>query len=226
MYGNRTLSLGVQSIVIRTIATGVLFLSALGLAAPGQSRSVFLNPAKPGAYVTFERIGKRIPERANETEQGIFLKIHNNTHWILIFDALDDGPSENGDASLMYDVIEDPRGYPTLPLPAGNWFDVVNSVWLRPSKSLLFSVPMAKLGVGLGLSIRFNYEWDANRIGEPRHTLVFYHSELPENLRRGEKRRPGFMEGVVEAPEHLPLPPYLPGPALSPPPVGPPPDSH
>jgi hypothetical protein len=196
-----------------------LLLFMIGVAAGQRADNtgrVFVDAAKPGVYITFESLGKRVPLRAGETDEGWFLKIHNNTRWSLKFVALGELPKQNGDADLVYDVVEDPQGYPPSPIPTGNWFDVVSSETLLPGKVLSFSVPKANLGEGLGLKIRFQYEWDAGRVGEPEHSILFYHSQLPASLRKGERRRPGWMEGqFVGGP--VPLPSPLPT-TLTPPP--------
>jgi hypothetical protein len=213
--------------LIYVLRTTVHILLAVGIGAAqprGKTASVFQDPSRPGVYISFERTGRRLPMRVGETSEGWFLKIHNNTRWSLTLESLGDGPKQNGDADLVYDVIEDPQGYPPSPIPAGNWFDLVSEASVRAGKSLDFSVPKAKLGEGLGIKVRFNYEWDAHRTAEPEHTIAFYHSELPASFRKGEKRRPSWMEGTVPGdpalPTASPLPAVLtPHPATLPPPV-------
>jgi hypothetical protein len=168
--------------------------------------------------MTFERLGKRVPLREGESDEGWFLKIHNNMRWPLRLTGLGDVPKQNGDVDLVYDIIGDPQGYPPAPVPAGNWFDVVSTEVLRPGRTLLFSVPKIKLGEGLGIRIDFNYEWESGRSGEPVHQVVFYHSALPSSFRKGEKRRPSWMEGqapeppAAATPSPLPITLTLPGP--------------
>jgi hypothetical protein len=186
---------------------------ATGIAAaqsPGKYDSVYLNVKVPGVYMTFERLGKRVPLREGESDQGWFLTIHNNYRWSLRFTALGDIPKQNGDADLVYDVIEDPHGYPPSPIPSGNWFDVVSTEVLQSGRTLLFSVPKANLNEGLGIRIEFNYEWEAGRPIQPVHHITFCHSELPARFRKGEKRRPGWMEGGTVGSPATPMPSPLP----------------
>lgn len=197
-----------RSLIVLVVRSAILISAAVGIAAaqsPGKNIGVYLDPTKPGVYMTFERLGKRVPLREGETEEGWFLKIHNNTRWTLHLVALGDVPKQNGDVDLVYDVVEDPEGYPPSPMPFGNWFDVVADEVLRPGRTLLFSAPKVNLGEGLGIRIEFKYEWEAGRPREPVHHISFYHSELPANFRKGEKRRPGWMEGQIVSTPTTPI---------------------
>jgi hypothetical protein len=46
---------------------------------------VRLSKDKPTIYITFERAGERQPLLANESNQGIWLRLHNNTRWAINF---------------------------------------------------------------------------------------------------------------------------------------------
>jgi hypothetical protein len=44
-----------------------------------------LSKDKPTIYITFERAGERRPLFANESNQGVWLRLHNNTRWAINF---------------------------------------------------------------------------------------------------------------------------------------------
>ena len=87
--------------MILRIAALLLMVGLVAAQRPDKSADVFLDAAKPGVYITFENIGRRVPIRAGETDEGWFLKIHNNTRWLLRFVALGEVPKQNGDADLV-----------------------------------------------------------------------------------------------------------------------------
>lgn len=46
---------------------------------------VRLSKDKPTVYITFERAGERKPLFASESNQGVWLRLHNNTRWAINF---------------------------------------------------------------------------------------------------------------------------------------------
>lgn len=46
---------------------------------------VLLSKDKPTVYITFERAGERKPLYASESNQGVWLRLHNNTRWAVNF---------------------------------------------------------------------------------------------------------------------------------------------
>jgi len=189
----------------------VIALSAVALlSAQGQTSAVFLNSSKPGVYVTFLRVGRRDPVRIDESKRGVFLRLHNNTRWVLLL-HMSGVPRRNGEAGLFYDVVEDPSGYPPSQLPIRVNFHVSSVNPIRSGTTIDFSVPEEHIREGLGVQIEFNYEWEATertgipRPDEPRHVVTFYHSQLPETMRRGERRRPSMDEPII-IPQATPTP--------------------
>ena len=176
-----------------------------------KSGSVFLSPEKPCVYITFVRLGVREPLRVGESRRGAFFRLHNNTRWDLLL-RMNGVPPRNGDAGMFYSVIEAPNGYPPTHLPRGEpRIDVSSVSPIEPGDSIEFSVPQEHIGEGLALQIEFNYEWEArDRAGipsanEPTHMVVFYHSQLPASMRRGERRRPAINELILPPPA-VPVP--------------------
>jgi len=52
---------------------------------PSKKSDVVLSKGNPTIYITFERAGTRKPMNAGESEQGIWLRLHNNTPWSISF---------------------------------------------------------------------------------------------------------------------------------------------
>lgn len=164
---------------------------------------VRLTKDKPTVYITFERAGKREPLEVEESSEGIWLRLHNNTHWTIFFPAFG-VPKALGEVGMFYEIeatksLEVYRDAPeireshkqencTPELPVGYRLGHVYSmVRLPPGNSIVFSVPREHLAKGLALRISFNYEWqnedDVFAGREPKSHVYFYSSKLPQIVR-------------------------------------------
>ena len=70
----------------------ILVLCSLALTAFSQQQKqgasngdVRLSKDKPTVYITFERAGERKPLYASESNQGVWLRLHNNSRWAINF---------------------------------------------------------------------------------------------------------------------------------------------
>jgi len=137
---------------------------------------------KPTIYITFERVGKRAPLRNGESDEGIWLRLRNNTRWAIILEMNDVPTEEYGDAVLFYEVLSDDK------VVIDARCHVCSLSKLPSDHSLVFSLPREYLSKGLTLRIRFNYEWEANKNGstslEPQHFVEFSSSSLPDNAQQ------------------------------------------
>jgi hypothetical protein len=130
----------------------------------------------PTVYITFERAGNRKPLEQGESDQGVWLKLHNNTGWPLRL-AMNGVPKEYGDAALFYDVLSEGK------VVVEGRCHVCSSNQLHPGGSLLFSLPREDLVEGCAIRVKFSYGWEhpddvfADR--EPQHFVYFYSSKLP-----------------------------------------------
>ena len=97
------------------------------IAAFGFSRTVFAQRSKthrpkntfrilkhkPTVYITFEQFGQREPLRLNESNEGVWLRLHNNSRWSLILEAHGtNGVFATGkeeEVGMFYGVEEVPR---------------------------------------------------------------------------------------------------------------------
>ena len=77
------------------LITAAILLSVLPMATYSQQAQVAANKEtvsltndRPTVYLTFERDGKREPIHPSESDQGIWLRLHNNTKWAINFCTL------------------------------------------------------------------------------------------------------------------------------------------
>lgn len=142
---------------------------------------------KPSIFISYERSGKRQPLKNGESQKGVWLRLHNNTKWQIIFPAFG-VPVEFGDVGMFYEIETEGKSTAgdSNEIPKGYELDeVYSTIRLGPGKSVLFSIPYEHLIKGLKLRIRFSYEWEnqndvfADR--EPLHFVYFRSSVIPES---------------------------------------------
>ncbi len=145
------------------------------------SSEIRLSSDKPSVYISYVRSGKREPLRADESDEGIWLRLHNNTKWTIIFPAFD-VPETHGDVGMFYILESVSAGITDI--PKGNEIRGAHSTdELGPGESIVFSVPREHLPKKAVLRVSFSYEWEdradvfAGR--EVEHIASFYASKLP-----------------------------------------------
>jgi hypothetical protein len=142
---------------------------------------------KPTVYLSFQRAGQREPLRNGESDEGIWLRLHNNTQWAIKLEMNDAPSKEYGDVVLFYEVISDSTRIVDMRCHVCS----VNN--LSPGKSLSFSLPREFLNHDEAIRISFNYEWEPDEHGstssEPVHYVYFYNSQLPPEIQRGDESR-------------------------------------
>lgn len=72
----------------------------------GKSVGVRGSKRKPTVHITFVRFGKREPRYNNESNDGVWLRVHNNTRWPLTFHGMDWFTSEDQEVRVFYGVEE------------------------------------------------------------------------------------------------------------------------
>ena len=118
-------------------------------------------PDKPTVFISFVRTCPRKPLEEGESDQGIWLRVHNNTKWSLIFNAAGVPDSSYGDAVVFY-RIERTDGEEGR-LPIGYQRHVSSVIQLPSGQSLLFSLPREHLTKGLAIQVAYNYEWELTK---------------------------------------------------------------
>ena len=153
---------------------------------------VKINKNEPGLYIAFERFGRRTPLREDESQDGVYLRLHNNLRYSIGFCSF--GMSEDGEMLIAadsetqigvnYDVeitdyeafgktrAEKPSGYPTGSICFG--------FVLKAGRSVVFSAPKEHLAKGLSIKIPFNYAWESPTETNPMHYVYFNSYKLPK----------------------------------------------
>ena len=154
---------------------------------------VKIDKKQPSIYITFEKYEKRTPLREDESDNGIYLRIHNNLRYAIRFCAF--GISEEAEqliayskdtqTGINYDVVQNPVGrtqrQPKIDVPSGyptggicHYYNLVGG------KSLLFAVPKEHLIEGVSLKIEFSYDWEEESEDRPTHFVYFNSLDIPK----------------------------------------------
>jgi hypothetical protein len=161
-----------------------------GLQAKGHywsSGDLRLDKQNPTVFITFERSGSRIPGRAGESTEGVWLRLHNNAKKWNIFLMTYGADNERSEYTVSYDVSWSP-GMEWMQkahdLPVGYRIRNVAQVRkLEPGQSIVFSVPKENLAEGLCILVEFSYEWEASGdLGGDQsisHRATFRSTDLP-----------------------------------------------
>jgi hypothetical protein len=190
-----------------------LNLSTVALAQLPKNRhannSIRLQKDKPSVYISFVRFGKRESFRTVDSENGVYLRLHNNTRWTLVLQAygaggyvftkLDAeemgmfygveevptlgvqlGTGEPANPALVQKPVKPPDPYENCEVALGYWSSTVTIVELKPGKSFLFSLPREALCRNLRAYILYQYNWEKDNGSEPEHRVYFYGSDLPK----------------------------------------------
>ncbi len=171
--------------------------------------SVRLKKNEPNVYIKLDRVGRRKPLRTGESDEGIWLRLHNNSKWSLFFPVFN-VPDEYGDAGMYYDVEYIPKpetNYDPLSIGQGqseqsntaipsvpSGYQIIHTsstIELPSGDSILFSIPREHLRNRLHIRIKFNYEWEdssdvfAGR--EPIHYVTFNSYQLERSIKQSER---------------------------------------
>jgi hypothetical protein len=134
---------------------------------------------KPTVYISFDHAGRREPLLNGEGNQGIWLRLHNNTRWAVRL-QMSGVPRQYGDANLFYEVLSENEVVIDMKC------HVCSSNKLAPGKPILFSLPREYLNKDLAIRISFSYDWEEDERGstslEPQHYVYFYSSKLPRTV--------------------------------------------
>lgn len=150
------------------------------------SDSILLNPRKPSVFISYERYGERTPARQDESNKGVWLKLHNNSKWKIYLKTYG-ADNEKNEYRVSYEV----RIIPGLEwekreskLPIGYRINSNSTIRaIEPGKSIIFSVPQENLAEGLAVFVYFSYEWEIlGKFGGDLsilHQASFWSTDLP-----------------------------------------------
>lgn len=140
---------------------------------------------RPNVFISYEQVGKREPQDVGDSDEGVWLRFHNNSKWqvgVCMFEV----SKENGDMGFNYEVERyENAGSEEVPIasdPEGS----CSIGLIKSGKSLVFSLPREHMAEGLAIKVRFRYEWesDTNIIAgggrEPLHYAYFYSLDIPK----------------------------------------------
>jgi hypothetical protein len=149
------------------------------------SKDVRLVNDLPSVYVGYVREGEREPLHVGDGKKGVWLRFHNNSIWqvgICAFDV----PTDYGEIGINYEVerfnsSRSPEEAPTGYEARGG----CSRLFIKPGRSLLFSLPREHLAEGLAIKVEFRYEWEIDPDGfinglEPKHYAFFHSSDIPK----------------------------------------------
>jgi len=137
--------------------------------------------SKPHVFISYEREGEIEPLYVGESEKRVWLRLHNNSKWKIMF-CSGPIPKEYGETEITH-AIERYKGYGET--PGTRSADSCGYLILESGKSVLFSVPREHLANGLAIKVQFRYEWEIDPDGsenllEPKHYTYFYSSDIPK----------------------------------------------
>jgi hypothetical protein len=144
----------------KIIALIFIILSILPYQANAQkskSISIKINQTKPSVYITYDRRGKLKPLFQGESENRIWLKMHNNTKLNIFFCAFSVS-KEYGEIGLYHTVKRISLFNKEMPLGYGQ-SDACDVSTLGAGKSVLFSLPSEHLDKDLAIKIESFYGW-------------------------------------------------------------------
>jgi len=152
-----------------------------------QYKDVRVNVSKPSVYITFEKSAKRKPLHQGESDEGIWLRLHNNNIWSINFRVNGVPNKSYGDYTIPYGVEKLPEWKMLIKeddVPIGNLGGHVHSVIdLEPGKSFLFSIPKEHLADGLKISVEFKYSWEKDfSYDGPKHIVYYSSEDLPPGM--------------------------------------------
>lgn len=166
-------------------------LSAFGEAAirqplqrPGSCCTVRLDKNRPSVYITLEREGERAPLRNTESSQGVWLRLHNNTAWVITLDGFEVPNRGYGDIGVFDEIVSNVTD-DGLEIIRGGYGPphVSSTVKLKAGKSILFSLPKEHLSENYAIRFEFSYGWededDVYAGREAKHYVYFFSSQLP-----------------------------------------------
>jgi hypothetical protein len=159
-------------------------------------RDVRIRKTHPTVYITFEGFGKvgnsweantlktKEAGKSREEEQYVWLRLHNNTRWVIHFPTIDLFMTLGG-VTVKHPryQVEEQNGT-RAPV---NQADKGYSTSLRPGYSAFFPISKEHLSDGRKIYINFGYQWEYDNVlsplVEPIHRVEFGSDKLPKDAR-------------------------------------------
>ncbi len=183
-----------QQLTVRLLTCLAITLGSGASEAPKRSQCADprLDKSHPSTYVDFVKSGQRKPFHVDESEDGIWLRLHNNTVWDLVLPMFG-VPEDLGDAGVYYEVVATP-GEAVRDLPVGERLrDLVSLDTVKPGRGVVFSIPREHLERGLAIRIEFQYGWETSHppgilTDMPTHYVTYTSRTLNRQEKEGGTR--------------------------------------
>ncbi|MGO9228619.1 MAG: hypothetical protein ACLQKA_05320 [Bryobacteraceae bacterium] len=169
-----------------------LGLSLVHLAAAqipaGRTVNLALDSAKPFVYIAFDHAGPRQPVEQGEPDQGLWLRLVNNS--ALPIEVRANGTATDPDMTILPDTITR-RMVPISmssavreKMPRGYSSTMGTLIMIEPGKSLVFSVPANHVSAAWFLQVPFNFSLSPVKEGvQPVCLAAFVWEDIPEPYR-------------------------------------------
>jgi hypothetical protein len=147
-----------------------------------------LDATKPIVYIEFDHAGPRQPVEDGEPDQGLWLRLVNNS--TVPIDVRANGTTTDSKMTLLPDVITPragriPRSGPPLEkMPQGYSSDTATILTIDPGKSLVFSVPVNHVAPTWFMQVPFQFSLPPVKEGvQPSCYAEFTWEDLPKSYR-------------------------------------------
>jgi hypothetical protein len=145
---------------------------------------------RPHVFINYERQGNIAPMYEGESNARIWLRLHNNSKWQIMF-CSGAVPKEYGEAEITYE-LERYKGMGDVSGTRSS--DICAYRLLKSGDSVLFSIPREHLTEGVALKIQFRYIWENDTDGsdnllEPKHFVYFFSEDIPGNRKASRIQR-------------------------------------
>jgi hypothetical protein len=178
------------------------------------AQQFILNQERAFTYLQFDHVGEGTRFNEDEPAYRIWFRLVNNCRVPIVIrtSGVPDG-SLAGEVGLLHNVIANPpthgasgstvfdSGRTSKPaeslveaalMPDGYDADVSSTATLRPSESLLFSIPFNHLSTKWHIEIPFRFDlphkrpthYEAQIGGQPHMTITYWLSDLPTDTRK------------------------------------------
>lgn len=138
---------------------------------PGEPRFI-INPNHPYLYIQYDHFGPGIPRNEDEAPNRVWLRLVNNSTVSIqvVVNGFPEGHKPADEVAIQDDVVADPPRImhiateaPDAPVktdenaPYGYGSDVGSSEYIRPGKSILFSLPTSQFRKGWHIEISYEF---------------------------------------------------------------------
>ena len=160
---------------MRILIVTLALVSLSSVPRPMIGQVMLLDPDLPSVSIHLEEKASRTGVRSGESNEGILLRLYNNTTVPIAVCAYDsyltqsisqlsngqyvNALSDGREISLCYSV-ESERESAYYPVKRASQGDTYSDPWVPSGSSVLFFVPENYLGGYWRVSVRFTYEWD------------------------------------------------------------------